>query len=265
MVMLVTACGSHRETAPSMPVVATGDLNKRFAGMVESYGGWNAMSTNVKLNIESPIKFSLSGKGYMVKDSLIHVSMRVLGMELGVCHVTRDTIYFLDKLHKVAVVEPMSKLTTQYGITVGTLQSILLGRVVTQQDGRATKGSLTLDWTDKEAELWKVIAQYKDPLKYTCTFNVNAADNVTSLAVAVPGHKDVGCLYSGWAKSEAGPIPETISTDMTVGQKSLKASLKYTPSSVSVSNVRVPSFKSPGKDYRRVAVNDLLKSVSTVL
>ncbi|MDE7472879.1 MAG: DUF4292 domain-containing protein [Muribaculaceae bacterium] len=261
--MMMTACGSRRETT-TMPVVATDNLGSRYAGMVERYGEWNELSTNVKVSIESPMRLSISGKAYMVKDSLIHVSLRLLGMELGVCHVTRDTVYCLDKLHKVAVVEPMSKITDQSGITIGTLQSILLGRVV-EENGRSSKGSMTLDWIDKSADLWKVIEQYSSPLKYTCTFNVGADDNVSSLVVAVPGHQELGCKYAGWSRSATGPVPETISTDMSVGQKSLKASLKYTPSSVSVSNVKIPTFKTPGKDYRRVAVNDLLKSVSTLL
>ena len=266
LTLVAAGCSSHRGSVTS-PVTQSSNLDMRFDSMVSNYGAWDEMSTNIKVELQSPMNLSLSGKAYMVKNKLIHISLKFLGMELAVCHITPDSIYCVDKVHKIAVVEPMSKLSSTAGLDIAQLQSVLLGRLFgPDSDPAALKRSrsVTFDWLDEESDQWKTVVQFIKPLKYTCVFDIGGNEpNVSALHVAIPGHKEVSCMYSGWFSTVIGSMPQSISSDVAIGKNQLKIAVRYTPSSVSVKNVKVPSFKVPGNDYRRMHMNDLLKSLAS--
>lgn len=237
--------------------------------MVATYKPWHSISVPVKVELKSPAKMSLSGRAYMVNDSVIHVSMRLLGFEVAVLHVTSDSIYCVDKVRKMAIVEGLDRLSAGSGVTLGQLQSLMLGRAVVPGDNsmisrksKSVKLSEATDGTDN----WMVTARAKGRFAYTCVFDVDAKDNqVGTVEVVVPGHKTVSCSYNDWTACEIGWMPGSVSCDVTIASKRLDATLRYTPSSLRVDRDDLPSFSRPGKGYRYIGAADLLKTLSSSL
>lgn len=264
--IFVASCGSQRR-AVSPEELATASVEQRFDAMVASYKPWHTISMPVRVELKSPSKVSLSGRAYMVSDSLIHVSMRVLGFEVAVMHVTADSVYCVDKIHKLAVIESIDRLSASTGITLGQLQSIMLGRAIVPGEGvKLSRKAKNVKLTSPAADFdgWTMTASAKGAHPYECVFNVEGENNqIASIAVSIPGRKTVSCDYNDWSACEIGQIPQSLSCDFTASSKRINAVLKYTPSQVKADTGDMPSFKRPGKGYRIISAVDLFKSLSS--
>lgn len=119
LTLLLTACHTTSRTA----------VDNR-AGHT---GRWHDVYMPVKVSMSSPVSISLSGRATMVNDSLINISMRVLGMEVAVMHCTADSVWLADKYHKYAFAESKQKVLGSHDMPLSELQNIMLG---IDKDGR---------------------------------------------------------------------------------------------------------------------------------
>jgi hypothetical protein len=99
----------------------------RTATVTSANGGWHDVYMPVKVKVNSPMSMSLSGKATIVRDSLVNLSMRVLGMEVAVVNMTNDSIVLVDKYHKYLFSESMANLMGSHKLTLGDIQDIMLG------------------------------------------------------------------------------------------------------------------------------------------
>lgn len=128
--VLVSSC--HKKRAAEIVVEESGDvgapLSEVCALIGDSFGAWTDVYVPVTLELEAPAQFGISGRATLVRDSLIHLSLRKMGMEVAVVSIDADSVVFVDKYHKMYVAEPLSALAPVSLLTVGRLQSVLLGR-----------------------------------------------------------------------------------------------------------------------------------------
>lgn len=90
---------------------------------------WTSVYLPVKVSLDKPTSFSLSGRATIERDRAMHISLRVLGMEVAWISVVNDSIFVVDKYHKYAFAEPLSTvLGSRYDkYTVTDLVRILFG------------------------------------------------------------------------------------------------------------------------------------------
>jgi hypothetical protein len=88
---------------------------------------WHDVYMPVKVKLTSPMSMSLSGRATIVRDSLVNVSMRVLGMEVAVVNMTPDSVVFVDKYHKYLFAESLHSLMGSHNLSLGDIQDIILG------------------------------------------------------------------------------------------------------------------------------------------
>lgn len=267
MVALFSACGSHRVTTLTPDQLATASVEDRFDAMVSSYKPWHSLSVPVKVELKSPSRLSLSGRAYMVKDSLVYISMRVLGFEVACMHVTRDSVYCVDKVHRLAVVEGIDRLCSNADITLGQLQSLLIGRAIIpgQHDNLTRKShNVILKSADNDSDTWSVTATSSGRYPFTCVYDVDPVVNqVSSVTVALPGRNPMAVSYLSPVECQLGYFPSILSCDVTLSSKRIDASLRYTTGSLRIDNVDIPSFSRPGSNYRIIKATDLVKSLSS--
>ena len=115
-VLLLAACSTSRKTAGKTVGTAAADTV------------WHTLYAPVKINLTSPMTFGASGRATMVRDSLVHISMRFFGMEVAVVRATADSAWVVDRFHKLYTVVPMSALTARTALTLGAVQDIMLGK-----------------------------------------------------------------------------------------------------------------------------------------
>lgn len=88
---------------------------------------WAQVTLPVKVRLVAPSGITLSGRATLVNDSLVHVSMRFLGMELGVINMTQDSIWAVDKVHRYMFAESTQTLLGGRNVTLANLQELMLG------------------------------------------------------------------------------------------------------------------------------------------
>lgn len=89
---------------------------------------WTDIYMPFKLSTEAPEEMGVSGRALMIRGEAIHLSIRVMGMEGAVALIRQDSIFFVDKYHKVYLADRLGALIGKYEMTVADLQNLLLGR-----------------------------------------------------------------------------------------------------------------------------------------
>jgi hypothetical protein len=201
--VLMTACHSSRNIA------TTAD------------GTWHDVYMPVKVKLSSPMSASLSGRATIVRDSLVNLSMRVLGMEVAVVNITPDSLVLVDKYHKYVFSESLQKIMGSHKITLGDMQDIMLG-------------------LNNNAPLNKL------------TFNNPNSD------------KPVTVTFSDFADTPAGKIAETVTLSAPLKKSDVQAQLLWTTSSATWNSGRSVDFTTPVKGYKKVTLEDALKTFKTM-
>lgn len=267
--VMAASCSSKRGGVTSSGGVALPKgVEQKFDNMVATYGEWDKISVPVRMQMKSPVSISFSGRAYMERDKAVYMSLKFIGMEVAVLYATPDSVYCVDKVHKMAVVESLAKITEATGITFGQIQSLMLGRAfVPGSETALSRKSKNITLVGESEDGWCIVTRSGGKMDYTCKFDVdNATGQVSQLSVSVPSGQSVTCDYRDWAECAIGELPKTLSTDMTIGGKRLDASLNYTPSSLQRgSDVTVPTFKRPDRGYRVISAADLMTTLKDML
>lgn len=147
-------------------------------------GRWHDVYMPVRVSLSSPANISLSGRATIVNDSLINISMRVLGMEVAVMHCTADSVWLADKYHKYAFAESKQKVLGSHDMPLSELQNIMLG---IDQNGR---NSLVFNNPANGSE---VRITFGDR---TVTPAGNASGQISIYAPLDKGHVDAGVTWN---------------------------------------------------------------------
>lgn len=88
---------------------------------------WHTLYAPVRVALTSPTSLSASSRATFVRDSLIHLSVRVFGMEVAQFRATADSAWLVDKFHRTYTSAPLGTLSERYNISLGDIQALLLG------------------------------------------------------------------------------------------------------------------------------------------
>ena len=160
MALMSGACRSHKNAAvPSaggLSGEAEAPVSHSTAPMAElaamalaaSYSDWTDVQMPVRMELTAPKNFAISGRASMVRGKAIYISMRMLGLEVASVYIDTDTVVVMEKLKKTAYVESLPKFTAAFGLTVGDIQDLLLGRAFAPGTGTLAQGNMSLFKTD---------------------------------------------------------------------------------------------------------------------
>ena len=277
LALALGACSTQRRSADTTQTVTPaagaqaaatltasgGEPHARFTAMTSSYGLWQDVQMPVRATIRSPFSISASGRLTMVQGKLIHISVRLLGMEVAVMQVTPDSVFVVDKFHRYLIAEPTEKLTARTGLTVGDMQNALLGRAFLPGQGAAT-ASMSSRLTLGEEDGMLSIAPADAPAGYTWRMHAATLDDgrvaLADLTVSVDGQSPATAAYTPAAQlSPIGAIATAVDLRAAVAGKKIDARLSYTADQARWNTGTTPSLPSL-RGYTRVSAATLLKS-----
>lgn len=124
-VTVTASCGSSRKAV----VTGAGNAAVQTVGVQTPAvpGEWQNVVMPVRVTLRSPKNVSLSGRVTMIRDSVINLSMRILGMEVATVNVTADSVWIADRFHKYVFSESTGRVLGSHRLTVGQMQDILFG------------------------------------------------------------------------------------------------------------------------------------------
>lgn len=118
--------------------------NPVIADILESYSPWYSAEFDGKLR-QDKLPVSPGIKIYMVRDSLVQISIRValLG-ELGMMELTNDNITVINKMKKTYCRETTDNLREMYPSFLSDLQSLLLARITVLGQGELNNTNIEM-------------------------------------------------------------------------------------------------------------------------
>lgn len=107
---------------------ACSSMRKAAAPVEETATAWHTLYTPVRISLQKPAAFSASARATLVRDSLIHFSVRVFGMEVAQLRADADSAWLIDKYHKIYTSVPLAALARKHDISLGQVQDLILGQ-----------------------------------------------------------------------------------------------------------------------------------------
>ncbi|MDE7426594.1 MAG: DUF4292 domain-containing protein [Muribaculaceae bacterium] len=219
------ACSSSRhavsDTASDVPTPESLTLS----GIASSYRHWQDVSLPVKVSIRKPASVTLSGRLTMVRDRSIHLSFKMLGIEVASAYVDRDSVFIYERLHKYLLAEPMSRLSGKSNISLTDMQDLILARIFAPGTGTLNSNNTTaFSLTGSDSDI--TITPAHTP-GYTLTYAMTAGVQplIKQLTVNIPSAGTSTVSYSDWAETPAGQNPQHLEVSGRLSGKPLVASV----------------------------------------
>ena len=275
-VMLLGSCGSKRQatsgtyaaTETAFPIISDSEMLLTLAE--DANADWTALTIPVKLSLTSPASASMSGRATMLRDKSIYISLRVLGMEVAYLYADTDSIYAVDKFHKYYLCENISALQERYGITLGNIQDLLLGRPF--MPGGTTLRSENLALFQSRGEMYgeqrMIMLEPGSQSRMESVFVIGADANGLPITAGFAiqseeGHSLMG-RYTDPVRTAHGTIPAEVDLSAIVGENPASCKIKWTVKEAKWDDKASDiNFRQPGSNYKKVSAADLMKMLKT--
>ena len=246
-----TDSGSDYNSKPS--------LEKRFTVLTEQYNDWADVNMSMKFSLLAPQKITVSGKAYMTRNKSINISLRFLGMEVVAMHITNDSIFATDKMHKYYLAESLSQITKGYGITINDIQDLLLGQAFLIKKGTMQPSmKKQVHLVDINDEYWAI--EPKTAINnYSYAFAANLTPRLTALAINKQSTTIIDCEYSNHTSSPAGTVAQLLNLTINTDKQPLQASINWDTTGAKWNNGTERNWKKPN-GYTRISFSQLIKT-----
>lgn len=234
-----------------------------ITGLAQSYGEWTDVSMPVKVNLLEPKYMSVSGKAVMVRDKEIYISLRVLGFEAGGIYIDSDSVFVYEKLHKIMLAEPMSRINRATGLTLGDIQDAILGRVFVSGEGTLDVSSVRRFRLTAVDGLIAMVPEKKQK-NFAWLFNVTDSErpSLRSLTVDAAGRATLDCTYTQAIATAAGAVAPGITVDAVYGKRKVRAGLDWSLSKAQWNTGAETRWKKP-LGYTRLDFNKIIKMLGS--
>lgn len=225
-IAIVSSCGSSRKNAPVIGGYTPGQAPSQGQTLT-----WTDLRVPVSVSISEPSSFKVNGIMTMVNGKDIHISLRMLGFEVGAAYITGDSVYAYAKLQRVYVAESIGRLLGGMDATISDIQSLLIG----------------------------------SPVNLPCTSNNTTVEILTSVQTGQPlsitvTHPSGRTGTITYTPLEGTPLASAVTITAATGKKRLAATLNYTWDRAEADTGNTRTFSIP-RGYRRIDAATLLKAL----
>lgn len=267
MILAVASCSTNRNTAapaagaPGKAPAMRVDRLTQIAGM---YSPWTSFYASFSMKLERPARFSISGRATMEYGKYIHMSLRILGMEVGVVYIDSDSAFVADKFHRYVVAVPFSDISRRTSLTIADLQSLMLGRMFYPgKGGIDAAGDATNLFSPAADGDNLLLTPRRTPHGATWYFTVDKLDALSKLSVEAEGYGDLAVTFGDVMRTVAGNAAAHIDASGTIASKNLAASIEWNLGRAEWDGSRTAS-KPDFSSYKRISTATLFKALKSL-
>lgn len=260
----VASCSSQRahtgadaSTGATTPARQEAPQVSQLAG---AYNEWSTFYAPFSVRLSRPVSFNFSGRATMVYDKAVNLSLRMLGMEVGVVYLDKDSAIVVDKFHKYYVSAPISSVTARTAITLSDIQSILLGQAIYPGKDPLSriKNVDELFSSAKEGDNL-ILTPRRSPKGATWYLTLGPGPVLRRLTVEPDGMQPFNAVFSDIVSSVAGSVASEISITGMVTKKEINADIEWKMNSAEWNSARTVS-KPNLRGYKQLTLSDLIKA-----
>lgn len=227
----LAACSSRRTqpaqtvpggtTAPRVETPAT--VKNVVTDLAAGYADWSDLYLPVRINLRSPMSISLPARLYMTRGRSLHLSLRapLIGTELAQVHADRDSVWFVDKLHKAVCVLPISSLGARTGITLDNVQSLLLGQVFYPGADRPAQS----DFDVRAEQTAFVLTPRRLKSSVNWYYTVSDAPRLERMTVEAGEKVEFSASFGDFTDAVAGPVAAEVALSGKVKNRTIQATV----------------------------------------
>ena len=265
---MLSSCGSKKQVTTTVPVSQTSvkvtDTDAKQS--LQTYStAWERLSVPLTVRLRKPSSISISGTALMERGKSVTLSLRFLGMEMAVMHLTSDSIVALDKYHSRYVAESLRNFLGGVPVNITNVQDLVLGRPFLLGSTRSAAADINAFEFENDAASGCITMIPKAPVasvEYGFTFD--AAMQLLGLIVKAGNGEPVTVTYGQPELTTFGPIAASTSVAATFGKTQVDASLEWSPRKAKWNNdVKLRTIEIPSK-YQRISASSLLKMFSSL-
>ena len=208
------------------------------SGLEGSVKAWERLSMPVRISLDSPAQFSLSGQAILQRDSMILLSFRMLGFEVAAVQIDQDSALIVDKYHKYFIKTPTSGLARDLGISPSDIQDLLLGRVPTFKIPKGVE-----DWTIDVVE---------------------DQDIIRSISIHTPSYAPLTIEYGDQFNTRYGTIAGSVRAKGALADKTIELQIRWNPASAKWNDEVALRKISIGKGYKEISAENLKNMFSGI-
>ncbi len=265
------SAAGHKETATGQSTESTEkDLRAYLGDICSQYDDWTDVSMPVKIELQAPKRFSVSGKASMVRGRSLDFSLRFLGMEVASLKADRDSVYVLYKLEKIAFAESIGRIAEAYGFDLEDLQCLLLGRIFVPGKGQAPVSAAASFVCSLASDGARWYAEPKKQTRgthwqYVCSLpqDGNKAE-VTGIEVNASAGGRFDASYGKFAATEVGPVAEDVEVSGSLRSHKIRLALHWNTGRASWNKGIAPTSGSIPKGYKRISIDQLNKALKSL-
>lgn len=235
----------------SQSVMPPANIEPVLENLIRSYSPWVSAEFNGKLKYDK-LPFSPTIKMYMVRDSLIQISVRaVLLGEVARIEMTPQRLTVINKMNKTYCSEPTDNLLDMYPVIISDIQNIFLARVTILGSGELgydNAGIVTVKADGNNG--WMLLPQTDGLLGLRYGYLIGQNSRTNALEALLPGVLDLEVLYSYANKGMQMDI------QASAKKKKYSAALDFT----SVKWGGSPMSPVKLQNYRQKGINDFIAS-----
>lgn len=260
----VASCSSQRgHTGADAATGATPPARQeapQVSQLADAYNEWSTFYAPFSVRLSRPVSFNFSGRATMVYDKAVNLSLRMLGMEVGVVYLDKDSAIVVDKFHKYYVSAPISSVTARTAITLSDIQSILLGQAIYPGKGPLSriKNVDELFSSAKEGDNL-ILTPRRSPKGATWYLTLGPGPVLHRLTVEPDGMQPFNAVFSDIVSSVAGSVASEIGITGMVGKKEINADIEWKMNSAEWNSARTVS-KPNLRGYKQLTLSDLIKA-----
>lgn len=254
--------GSAAAEAPATATAAAAEATAYVQKAASLQASSRFLTADAKVSLTGFGKdLTVQGSLRMRRDDVVRLSLRFLGMEVGLLELTPQDVLVVDRIHKQYVRAPYAEVSflRQAGLDFHSLQALFWDELFVPGSPSALPHASR--FTLSSADGQRVLTLTGAPA-LTYRFHTSPADAVVrSLTVKGSGPADKGafsCTYGGYTVFGARPFPTTMSLRVTGTGRD--AGLDLTLSSLRDDAGWNPRTAVSDK-YRRRTLSEVLKSL----
>lgn len=252
--LIATSC----KTSQKASVVEYKSEDQRYNAVVNSYKDWSTLSTGGKVAIAGEQSFSSSMQLRMVKGKSISISIRpLLGIEMARIFITADSIYIIDKYHKMYVAEKITNFTQGLPLDINLLQDAFLNRVFIIGRGELTHSMHNMvEIKETGTQTWDIVPKNQLP-EFIYSFAMNLSNNLTALNI-MPEESQLpySITYEDFKTTDIGTLASVVAITASQGTRSFSLKLNIDTSKIRLGETFNDSFDI-NPNYKRISASSL--------
>lgn len=207
------------------------ELAQAYAMLADNYAEWSDFYCPLSVSITAPRGASASGRCTMVRDSLIYISLRAMGMEAATVRLTPDSLWIIDRYNGAYLAEPLQDILGGFPLTIADMQSLILGQAFCPDSTLA-------------------------PEACKATLAGGTRPALRSLSLVGLRGQQADFLYADTLSTAAGQTASAITSAILLDAFGINASLQWKFKDAKWNSGRRPAMRAPKPDYRRITPAD---------